>query len=390
MEQPFISVIIPVYNVEAYVEKSIRSVMEQSYKNLEIFVIDDGSTDRSGEICARLAREDERIIFIQQENKGVVSARNAGIERATGEFMAFVDPDDWIEKEYYEKFIENVGDYDLLVCSSYYNHMMDGEKKLCRGIFDRTDFSNEEEMRVLRQNLMGIFEKNDIRPFMWNKLFRADIVRRIYKKVNPSITFAEDAVYVYLSALRCKKVKFVDGSGYHYCTRKNTASTRKYFSFLEDIQTVCNILYMEFEQHKERQVLLSQLKRYMCRMLHIQLHVQDVIHTRYYFPWYGRLDGRKIILYGAGNVGQDFYRQIMEENTAHICLWCDKNYKRIENMPMEISSPEKILSIPDYDTIIIAVYEKDVGEKIVEDLMKLGIPKDKIRWSKTKEMWELS
>lgn len=390
MEQPFISVIIPVYNVEAYVEKSIRSVMEQSYKNLEIFVIDDGSTDRSGEICARLAREDERIIFIQQENKGVVSARNAGIERATGEFIAFVDADDWVDKEYYEKFIENAGDYDLLVCSSFYNHTMDGEKNLCREIFDRIDFSNEEGMQVLCQNLMGISEKNGITPFMWNKLFRADIVKRIYKKINPGITYGEDAAFVYLSALRCKKVKFVDVSGYHYCTRENTAATRKYFSFLEDIQTVYNILYSEFEQQKERQALLAQLKQYMCQMLHIQLHVQDVIHTRYYFPWYGRLDGRKIILYGAGNVGQDFYRQIMEENTAHICLWCDKNYKRIENMPMEISSPEKILSIPDYDTIIIAVYEKDVGEKIVEDLMKLGIPKDKIRWSKTKEMWELS
>lgn len=390
MEQPFISVIIPVYNVEAYVEKSIRSVMEQSYKNLEIFVIDDGSTDRSSEICARLAREDERIIFIQQENKGVVSARNAGIERATGEFMAFVDPDDWIEKEYYEKFIENVGDYDLLVCSSYYDHMMDGEKRLCWERFDRTDFSNAEGIQVLCQNLMWISEKKSITPFVWNKLFCADIVKRIYKKVNPGITYGEDVVFVYLYALRCKKVKIVDVSGYHHWTRENSAATRKYFSFLEDIQTVYNILYAEFEQQKERQALLAQLKQYMCQMLYIQLHVQDVIHTRYYFPWYGRLDGRKIILYGAGNVGQDFYRQIMEENTAHICLWCDKNYKTIKNMPIEISSPEKILSIPDYDMIIIAVYEKDVGEKIVEDLMKLGIPKDKIRWSKTKEVWELS
>ena len=100
---PKVSIIIPVYNNEKYVEKCIRSVMNQTFRDLEILVIDDGSTDKSGEILDHLAAEDKRIRLFHQENSGVAAARNKGLDSATGEYFTFVDGDDYIASDYIEK-----------------------------------------------------------------------------------------------------------------------------------------------------------------------------------------------------------------------------------------------------------------------------------------------
>ena len=97
-----ITVIVPVYNVENYLNKCLDSLINQTYKNLEIIVINDGSTDNSGEICQEYAQKDNRIIYVEQENGGLSDARNAGLERMTGSYVTFVDSDDWVEPDYVE------------------------------------------------------------------------------------------------------------------------------------------------------------------------------------------------------------------------------------------------------------------------------------------------
>ena len=99
-----ISVILPVYNVQQYLEKCIESVVNQTYKNLEIILIDDGSTDMSGKICDEFAEKDGRIKVIHSKNGGVSAARNIGLDIATGEYIGFVDSDDWIESQMYENY----------------------------------------------------------------------------------------------------------------------------------------------------------------------------------------------------------------------------------------------------------------------------------------------
>lgn len=113
-----VSVIIPVYNNEAYVEKCIRSVIGQSFKELEIIIIDDGSTDQSRSILERIAEEDRRIKLIHQENAGVAAARNAGLKEATGEYLVFVDSDDYIGKEYIQNLYQRAKDEnaDIVIC----------------------------------------------------------------------------------------------------------------------------------------------------------------------------------------------------------------------------------------------------------------------------------
>ena len=101
-----ISIIVPVYNLEKYLPRCLNSVCNQTYKNLEIILVDDGSTDKSSDICDNWAKKDSRIIVIHKKNGGVSSARNAGIKKATGEYIHFVDGDDWLELNCYEKIVE--------------------------------------------------------------------------------------------------------------------------------------------------------------------------------------------------------------------------------------------------------------------------------------------
>lgn len=123
-DSPLISVIIPVYNVEKYLHRCLDSVIEQTYKNLEVILIDDGSTDHSGEICDDYAAKDVRIHVIHQENQGVSAARNKGLDTAKGEYIAFVDSDDYILPEMYAKMLECIieNNVDFCVCQWQYEY----------------------------------------------------------------------------------------------------------------------------------------------------------------------------------------------------------------------------------------------------------------------------
>lgn len=118
---PLISIIVPVYNVKDYVEKCLDSICGQTYKNLEIVVVDDGSTDGSGEICDTYAQKDPRVKVIHRENRGVSAVRNEGLDIALGEYIGFVDGDDWIDSDMYEFLYELliVNEADISVCSHY-------------------------------------------------------------------------------------------------------------------------------------------------------------------------------------------------------------------------------------------------------------------------------
>ena len=116
-----ISVVVPVYNVEKYLRKCIDSIINQTYKNLEIILVDDGSPDKCGEICDEYAKKDNRVKVIHKKNAGVSSARNDGIDNATGEYIIFVDSDDWLEDNAIEIMVDKLNeyDYDCVFCNFY-------------------------------------------------------------------------------------------------------------------------------------------------------------------------------------------------------------------------------------------------------------------------------
>lgn len=218
-----VSVIISVYNVAPYIERCLFSILNQSYADLEILAVDDGSTDESGLICDRLARQDKRIKVIHKKNGGNASARNAGIDAAQGEFIAFVDGDDYIESNMYEEMLAEMKKPRVsIVCSGIILTNVEGEVSVLKSK-ERRLFSNEEA-------LLDFFTREgNVGSSACNKLYRRDVFQGGARYNNEIIHEDTEAMPRFLDAT--EQVVVMDKAFYHYIKRKNSASTSKHFSF---------------------------------------------------------------------------------------------------------------------------------------------------------------
>lgn len=210
-----VSVIIPVFRTEKYLKKCIDSVLSQTYGNLEIVLVDDGSDDNSPSICDKYAERDERILVIHKENGGLSSARNAGLLKATGDYIAFADSDDYIDRDMYENLVENIEDSDILICG-YYSVKGDSIKKQ-PGFSERTVLSKDEALKEL-------FKDEKIKNHVWNKLFRKELFENI--EFPEGKTF-EDILTTYKLFEKAEKITFVPYFGYYYVDREDAISKQK-------------------------------------------------------------------------------------------------------------------------------------------------------------------
>ena len=177
---PLISVIIPVYNVEKYLRRCLDSVIVQTYRNLEIICVDDGSVDESGKICDQYAVRDARIKVIHQENQGLSAARNRGLDAAEGEYIAFVDSDDYILEDMYKKMLDKLLNYnvDLCVCQWQYE-FSDGRQVVKKKNIDPTIYGRKTSLEFARFLYRGNYE-NGVVVAAWTKLYRRALLDTIH------------------------------------------------------------------------------------------------------------------------------------------------------------------------------------------------------------------
>ncbi len=212
MRTPLISVIIPVYNVEKYLRRCLDSVIAQTYQNFEIICVDDGSIDDSGKICDQYAVRDARIKVIHQENQGPSAARNRGLDAAEGEYIAFVDSDDYILEDMYKKMLDKLLNYnvDLCVCQWQYE-FSDGRQVVKKKNIDPTIYGCKTSLEFARFLYRGNYE-NSVVVAVWNKLYRRALLDKIrfegrihedeafsgrIMAKNISVYVMEDQFYVY-------------------------------------------------------------------------------------------------------------------------------------------------------------------------------------------------
>lgn len=217
MEAPRISVIVPVYKVEEYLTKCVESIRAQSYSNLEIILVDDGSPDGSGKLCDAFAQQDPRIRVIHKHNGGLSSARNAGIEAASGEYLAFVDSDDWIEPEMYETMLDAARKYDAgLVCAGRYDvDSATGKREI--------GLCPEREELVSGEELVK-------RIFIWDHLDSAATDKLYERKLFEGTRYpvgrvVEDVPVTYRLALQAGKAVLLNRPFYNYYHRENSITT---------------------------------------------------------------------------------------------------------------------------------------------------------------------
>jgi len=230
-----ITVIVPVYNVEHYLDKCLDSVIKQTYKNIEIIVVNDGSTDNSGEICQEYAQKDNRIVYIEKENGGLSDARNAGLDQMTGSYVTFVDSDDWIEQDYVETLYQKITEYQAdIAIGNYYS--FDEERSVF--LFHILGDSYYEKAHDNVSIFENLYENQEMRSFAlisaWGKLYKA----RLFEQLRFDIgKLGEDGYLNQKVYLLSEKVIYLNKGLYAYRIRKGSLSriwTEKWMHALVD------------------------------------------------------------------------------------------------------------------------------------------------------------
>lgn len=219
MSNNLISVIIPIYNLENYIERCLKSIQNQTYSNIEIIVVDDGSIDDSWNVINRIAKEDNRIIPIHKENGGVSSARMLGLANANGEWIGFVDGDDEIEEDMYEVLINNAFE-----CNADISHC--GYKMIFND--GRITSFYDTKVKKIQDNTTGVIdllEGDLIEPGLWNKLYKKSLFEDI--ELDTNIKINEDLLLNYYLFKNSQLSIFEDLTKYHYIIRDNSASRSK-------------------------------------------------------------------------------------------------------------------------------------------------------------------
>ena len=291
MTQPKISIIIPVYNAEQYLSRCIDSLKNQTLKDIEIILVDDGSSDLSPQLCDQAAAEDGRIKVIHKANEGAGKARNAALEIATGAYIGFVDSDDYVETEMFSTLYNKAEEYsaDLVMSGVLFvdGNMFSEKGKCTRKIyFDKdTHFETEEELKKLRMGIVGALpeDADDSKYGMsiWKNLFRHEIIKQnnlVFESERE--VFSEDALFMidYISCI--KKATGIPEAFYNYCRNGDSISKSYKKDRFEKIMVFVSEVQKRFKKDiksREYQTYIDRFWQAMCRVLCSQeiMHAKD-------------------------------------------------------------------------------------------------------------------
>lgn len=226
-----ISVILPVYNGEAFLAECVRSILNQSYQNIELIIVNDGSTDSSPDIMEYFVQRDERVKVFHCKNQGVSRARNYGLKKSTGDFIGFIDADDLAFRGMYESLLDKITYYnaDIAHCSL----------TKCFKTFENQQFDSEENIFLNNksESIIGLLNGKEFEPGVWNKLYRREIILGLW--FNENFKINEDLLFNYLAFLKASVSVYINAPYYFY--RSNPSSVTHNKEFHESSQDVLNI-----------------------------------------------------------------------------------------------------------------------------------------------------
>ncbi len=378
-----ISVIVPVYNENReYLDDCISSICNQTYEDLEIILVDDGSDVICYEACDEYKKIDKRIKVFHKENEGTQSSRRKGIEEATGDYVAFVDSDDWVEPELYKKMTEiiNMHKPEMLVASNYYRNYSNGTvlnatNNNRTGFWSNSEFEQEVFPYFIKTE--GYFD-TELPAAMWAYLFKTNFARIIIKEVGDNIKTAEDYAFLMIAFLNAKSLSAISYRGYHYRSNINS-KTHTIKNIKELLRPVYEIVdnaitqsaYDQESLKKKNRIFIFHslmLRDYKCLLGH---------QNSFLFPYSQIARGSKVLIYGAGKLGKEMYGAIKNSTDFEIIGIADKNWKSYEEQGLDVISPEDILK-RQFDYIIIAVTYVNVRRQIKSALIKAGVMENKI------------
>lgn len=376
-----LSIVVPIYNTERYLPACLQSLTQQTCPGVEILLIDDGSTDNSGQICRESARRDVRITYIRQENKGLIGARRTGAEHASGEFLMYVDSDDWIDPGMAEFLAGQIGDADMATVGVHYE-TGPGMVVEYRDQYPEGEYRGADKDFLLRTML---YDKDSdtlqrLTPWIWNKLYRTELVRQVYGNLDADNDFGEDGVFLYNYLVVSGAVRICHRCFYHYRYRTDSMFHGGNPHMLSDINKAYLALVSGFESHPLKENLMTQLQRWVSVTAVMAVNGGMGFAPGIQIPEFlldtDGLRGKKIVLYGAGKAGRDYFRQLVKMG-YDVVLWVDSNSTEVES----VKTPQAISDV-EYDVILLAVSRPEYAESMKQTLKSIGIGEEKLMWKK--------
>lgn len=385
-----ISVVVPVYNTKEYLCECVDSIINQTYENIEIVLVDDGSNDGSAEICDKYGMKYSSVKVIHKKNGGLQSARSAGIKESTGEYIGFVDSDDWIERDMYKDLMEHMGTAEL-VTSGIYKHSKRGNVDLWKDSLKPGKYDMDDAYYIDNLFFCGKYDGiSGMSGGMLNnlvcKVFLTKKVKEIYVNANKGVDYEEDLLFLCQYLLKSNSVSITDKIYYHY--RYNEASITNSYNrkFFFDKGTLYNSFIEACSDHKHKEIFVRQFQKRLMYELNMSIIGQLKIDLSYSYPIYRlpyeeNLCGKKIVIFGAGKVGIDYYFHMRDIPTIKIEAWIDSLKYGKTILGRNIGSIEALREI-EFDKVVCAVVDRRIAAGMIDQILGLGIDRDKVLWVK--------
>ena len=369
---PEISIIVPVYNSGIYLEKCIDSICNQIFSNIEVILVDDGSTDESSLICERFAKEDSRVICIHNENNfGPVYSRKIGFQHSRGQYVGFVDSDDWIEPDMYEKLYhaiktENV---EISMCARYEDGV-NGSKMVYHGIkpgrYEKKQLENEVYPTMIVNNAFfewGIF------PGLWDKLFKRDCIGDFLLTIPDSIRMGDDAVCSFPCILNANSIYVLRECLYHY--RQTLSSLVRRSEDVEIERKRYKTLY-QYGLRVMKNDTYNLKNQWLQYCLFLMTPRSDVLYrgldkNDFLFPFSEVNKGSRIIIYGMGLWGQRLNSWLRRTNFCEVVGLADKDYKSLSKEGLEVNLIDEVINI-EHDMIVVTASYERTRNAIINEL----------------------
>lgn len=419
---PAVSIVVPVYNTEKYLDKCIKSILNQTFTDIELICVNDGSTDGSRAVLKKYEDMDKRVSVIDRDAPSGSAAvpRNIGIRNARGKYIVFFDSDDYMSEQMIEKMYNaaECTKVEMVMCDNY---IVSSENEIIAQAGElHHDFTPPKEVFSYKDIPKTIFQISN--AAIWHKMILKDVIERNSIWFQEGVPILDDIYFVNMLSVLSTKICWLDEKLMYYRKGRPGAQTRtiekNYGSIFKAFDTLYRSLkqkavYNEVEislknwtlimmawwysQIGDRRVAQKLFKKYQDEYMRkwdlLNMNKGDMCDYNIdFYRYFAREPFRpsikvvlneinqknaRLILYGAGKVGRDVYKYIVEDGNHDIVAWCDRNAESIEHAERDIITPDKINNY-DYEAIIIAILSPSIAVEAKKQLIKQNINESKI------------
>lgn len=370
---PLVSIIVPIFNVEEYIGLCIESLIKQSYSNIEIILVDDGSPDMCPEICELYRSKDKRIKVIHKENGGLVSARQAGLEVSIGELICNIDGDDWVDSDFVESLVDEQMKYDSdAVVAGQVRHLFESQVELLNcipcGLYKGASLIKFKETMMSH----GDFYSTGVYTYLWNKLFKRNVIYQHQMNVDQRISQGEDAACVYPALASCNRVCIIDNCSYHYRQRSNSMLKSKN-DFKKEVSNI-RLLYSQLCEFLPK-TYRSQIEDYILLIFTVRSGGLP-INRDIKYPYNKEFENKKLVVCSAGTLGQQLYGKLMTEKCS-VVSWIDDDYWSYRRYGLNVDPINSVTDL-EYDYIVIATLDYNSVNEFKRTLIDVGVNENQI------------